>query len=134
MKAWEKLDTYVERGLPIRVWLFRIARNTLIDHYRGRKSVAPLEIVENAPDDHKPLEDGVIDGLEARRLIGMMQKLTEEQREVLTLKLVSGLKTSEIAAALGKREGAVRALQMRGLQTLTKLLKTDRAAGNEPQH
>jgi RNA polymerase sigma-70 factor (ECF subfamily) len=51
--------------------------------------------------------------------------LTEDQRNVLTLKLVHGFDTEEVAKTLGKRQGAVRALQMRGLQTLAKLMETE---------
>ena len=45
LKAWEKLDKYQFRGVPFRAWLFRIARNAVIDHYRTRKEMAPLEAV-----------------------------------------------------------------------------------------
>lgn len=126
LKAWEKLSSYQQRGLPFRAWLFRIARNAVIDHYRTRKEVAPLEAAANATDRRSlSLSEGVAVKLEAESILRLMEQLTEDQRNVLTLKLVHGFDTEEVAKTLGKRQGAVRALQMRGLQTLAKLMETE---------
>ena len=54
----------------------------------------------------------------SEQLRASLQRLTEEQQQVLTLKFIAGLSTAEIAAQMGKRQGAVRALQMRALQAL----------------
>jgi RNA polymerase sigma-70 factor (ECF subfamily) len=124
LKSWEKLGSYKERGVPFRAWLFRIARNAVIDHYRTRKEAAPLEAVVNTYDtDARTVSESVGTRLEAEKVIEVMQQLTADQRNVLTLKLVHGLNTKEVARALGKRQGAVRALQMRGLQALAKSME-----------
>jgi RNA polymerase sigma-70 factor (ECF subfamily) len=52
-----------------------------------------------------------------------LRALTDEQQKVLTLKFIEGMSNNEIARHLGKREGAIRALQMRGLQALAKQLE-----------
>jgi RNA polymerase sigma-70 factor (ECF subfamily) len=59
---------------------------------------------------------------EIETILAAMARLTEEQREVLVLRLIEGLTTREIALAMNKSEGAVRALQMRGLQSLCEIL------------
>lgn len=124
LKAWEKLDKYQFRGVPFRAWLFRIARNAVIDHYRTRKEMAPLEAVIGVKDENfMPVSERVGLSLEANKVLECMQELTGDQRNVLTLKLVHGLNTQEVAKALGKRQGAVRALQMRGLQALAKVME-----------
>ena len=56
-----------------------------------------------------------------------LQQLTGEQKEVVTLKFIHGLSTKEIAALMNKKEGAIRALQMRGLQALANILELDEA-------
>ena len=87
--------------------------------------VAPLEAAINSTDKNShSVSEGVAIKLEAEKILELMESLTEDQRNVLTLKLVHGLDTEEVAKVLEKRQGAVRALQMRGLQTLAKLLET----------
>lgn len=126
LRAWEKLGGYQIRGVPFRAWLFRIARNAVIDHYRTRKETAPLEAVINTRDTQAiSVSQHVGLRLEAEKVMEGMQQLTEDQRNVLTLKLVHGLNTQEVAKSLGKRQGAVRALQMRGLQALAKIMESN---------
>jgi len=123
LKAWEKIDSYQVRGAPFRAWLYRIARNAVIDHYRTRKEKAPLEAVINTrEDDAASLSEQVSIQMESESVLAAMRELTDDQRNVLTLKLVQGLSTKEVAKVLGKRQGAIRALQMRGLQALAKVL------------
>ena len=125
LRTWEKLGAYQFRGVPFRAWLFRIARNAVIDHYRTRKETAPLEVVLNSRDDNLlPVSQQVGLRIEAEQVMECMRQLTEDQRNVLTLKLVHGLNTKEVARSLGKRQGAVRALQMRGLQALAKIMES----------
>ncbi len=123
LKCWEKLDSYQTGTSPFIAWLYRIARNTVIDHYRTRKVVIPLE-------DASPVEISQEDGIEekldlqikSQELREALQELTPEQQQVLILKFISGFSTPEIARQLGKQQGAVRALQMRALQGLAKSL------------
>jgi RNA polymerase sigma-70 factor (ECF subfamily) len=71
------------------------------------------------------VSENVSTHIEAQKIMALMDNLTEDQRNVLTLKLVHGLNTQEVAKTLGKRQGAVRALQMRGLQALAKLMENE---------
>lgn len=126
LKAWDNLPGYEIRGLPFRAWLFQIARNTVIDHYRTHKETVPLEPdVLTKPDPAANVTREVEKRLEGEWLRAMLEHLTDDQREVLTLKFIHGLSTKEVAAFMGKRQGAIRALQMRGLQTLADMIETD---------
>ncbi len=123
IKVWDNLPRYQQRGSPFRAWLFQIARNLLIDHYRTRKETLSLEphaLLE--PDPAANVSETVEQRLEAERMLGLLQQLTQDQREVLTLKFINGLSTKEIASILKKGQGAIRALQMRGLQALADII------------
>ena len=121
MKAWEHLETYEIRGTPLVAWLYTIARNAVIAHYRAQKETLDLDDAAPLPGP-LDLEARVDLNLDMAALRDALQNLTDEQREVLTLKFIDGLSTREVADVLGKEEGAVRALQMRGLQALARLI------------
>jgi RNA polymerase sigma-70 factor (ECF subfamily) len=123
LKAWDKLGRYEIRGLPFGAWLFQIARNSVIDYYRTYKETLPLEHLNSDPAVNVAKE--VEKQLEGEWLRTVLQHLTEDQREVLVLKFINGLKTQEIAQVMGKRQGAIRALQMRALQALAEILGED---------
>jgi RNA polymerase sigma-70 factor, ECF subfamily len=124
LKAWEKLDGYQMRGLPFAAWLFRIARNLVIDYYRARRESVPLEAPEaiHVASD-TDVDNNVAEKIELENLLALLHQLTDDQQQVLKLKFIDGLTTDEIAHQMGKRGGAVRALQMRGLQSLATLIE-----------
>jgi RNA polymerase sigma-70 factor (ECF subfamily) len=120
MKAWEKLPAYKERGVPFRAWLFRIARNATIDHYRTRRPVESLDEIVGFSDPKEPsVSDTFESKLESQEVREMIRALTPLQKEVIVLKFLAGFSTSEVAEYLGKGEGAVRAIQMRALRALS---------------
>jgi RNA polymerase sigma-70 factor, ECF subfamily len=125
LKAWENLHRYHPRG-PFLAWLYAIARNSVIDNYRTRKQVVSLDAAAPiaAPDDK--LDDQMQLRSEMQALRAAMQKLTQEQQEVLTLKFIADHETAQIAQEMGKSEGAIRALQMRALQALARVMKNDK--------
>jgi RNA polymerase sigma-70 factor (ECF subfamily) len=124
LKAWEHLGRYEIRGLSFGAWLFRIARNLVIDYYRTKKDHDSLEEDGVVETDPALTVDGKIDAeFEAAWLRSAMKHLTDDQRTVLTLKFIEGLSTAEISEVMGKRQGAVRALQLRGLQALAEIIE-----------
>lgn len=123
LKAWDNLSGYQIRGLPFSAWLFRIARNSIIDYYRTFKETTSLEPdVLAKPDPAANVDDRVEQRLEAEEVRLALQHLTEDQRQVLTLRFIEGFSTEEVAKVMGKRQGAIRALQMRGLQALAQII------------
>lgn len=123
LKAWESVGRYQIRGLPFAAWLFRIARNKVIDNYRVSKETVSLEAaLSTQPDPNGRVDEKVEGHLEIEQMRVALRRLTEDQRQVLTLKFIEGLSTKEISQVTGKREGAIRALQMRGLQALAHIL------------
>ena len=122
LKAWENLGRYRPHG-PFLAWLYAIARNTVIDNYRTRKQTVSLdEAMPIAAQDAK-LDDHMQFQFEIQSLQTAMQLLTQEQQEVITLRFIADYDTPQIARHMGKSEGAVRALQMRALQALARVMR-----------
>ena len=124
LKAWSNLDRFQFSRTPYLAWLYTIAHNAVIDHYRTRKVTTALDDVQLSQPDHSEVVENEIDlTVEMKSVKAALQTLTDDQQKVLTLKFIEGLSNNEIARHLGKREGAIRALQMRGLQALAKQLE-----------
>jgi RNA polymerase sigma-70 factor (ECF subfamily) len=122
LKAWENLNRYHPRG-PFLAWLYAIARNTVIDTYRTKKQTVSLdEAAPMAAQDDK-LDDRMQLQFEVQSMQAAMQHLTKEQQEVIMLKFIAEFDTAQIARHMGKSEGAIRALQMRALQALARVMK-----------
>ena len=125
LKAWQNLGRYRPRG-PFLAWLYAIARNTVIDNYRTRKQTVSLdEAAPLAAQDDK-LDEQVQFEFEMKSVQAAMQHLTHDQQEVITLRFIADYETVEIAKQMGKSEGAVRALQMRALQALARVMRSER--------
>jgi RNA polymerase sigma-70 factor (ECF subfamily) len=118
----QALPRYQSRGIPFGAWLFRIARNAVIDHQRTRRAHEPLEAVADTASGERSLEEIAITSSEIDRVTAALAELTDEQREVITLRFFAELSPGEIAAVLGRREGAIRGTQFRGLQALRRQL------------
>ncbi len=124
MKAWENLHRYHPKG-PFLAWLYAIARNTVIDNYRTRKPTVSLDEAAPVPSQEEKLDDRLQLEFDVKSLQAAMQRLTQEQQEVITLKFIADYDTAQIAKQMGKSEGAIRALQMRALQALARVMKSD---------
>jgi RNA polymerase sigma-70 factor (ECF subfamily) len=124
LRAWESIPRFKASGSPFIAWLYTIAHNAVIDYYRTRWQTAALDQIESLPSAD-PLPDEQYDTrFTARSLRECLQQLTAPQRDVVTMRLIDGMNTAEIAARLNKTSGEIRAIQMRGLQALAKILQT----------
>lgn len=105
-------------------WLYRIAHNLVIDHYRARDRQKQVSI-DDVPHMHDagtpPLRAAEI-ALEAEALRSAIRRLTDEQAQVISLRFLEGYSFAEIAEMMDKTEGAVKALQHRAVATLRQLL------------
>ncbi len=128
LKAWENLNRYHPRG-PFLAWLYAIARNTVIDNYRTRKPTVSLDEAAPIPAREDKLDDRLQLEFDKEAMQAAMQHLTPEQQEVITLKFIADFDTAQIAKHMGKSEGAVRALQMRALQALARVMKDESNEG-----
>ena len=123
LKAWENLDRYKIGGSPFMAWLYTIARNLVIDHYRTKKDVLPLEEAIALPSDMEMPDEEAQMRFDLQAMRDALQFLTSDQQQALILKYIAGLPNDSIAKIMNKQEGTIRGLQMRALQTLAKYMK-----------
>lgn len=123
LKVIQSIDSYNWKGLPFSAWLFRIARNQVIDYIR-KKARTP-EFVRDAafPDTgERATEKQAELGLIMEKVKSAIKGLTPLQQEVISLRFAAGLSLCETAQAMNKREGAVKALQHSALDNLRNIL------------
>ncbi len=123
--ALEKLEGFSWRGAGFTAWLYRIARNDVVDHFRrhGRnlKELAVMEEALELPSDVR-VDEMVESAWSELELIQAVRRLSDDQRQVVLLRLVGNLSNRQIGKVVSKSEGAVKALQHRALQNLRKML------------
>ena len=127
VKALEAIGSYKWRNLPFTSWLFRIAHNQVIDYLRkqGRTEKVVLDDDVTLVNELNPVLIAERE-LEIGELIANVRKLSPAQREVISLRFGAELSTIEVAKALGKNTGTVKALQYNGIVALRKLMLGDK--------
>ena len=122
VKLYEKLDRYVERGLPFTAWLYRIAHNQLVDYVRTlpRHTAQSLDVVADVPEHQASSEYRSV--LDRQTLEPALARLTAEQRQAVELRFLQGMSVAETATAMGRSEEAVKKLQARALANLRRSL------------
>jgi RNA polymerase sigma-70 factor, ECF subfamily len=118
LDALENLNRYRGSG-DFRAWLFRIARNKSIDHYRKHKrDVSLMEDADFVDNDIQTPDDAAEQSITTASVIRQLKNLSPDRAEVISLRLFAGLETKEIAVTLNKPETAVRMLLHRGIRDL----------------
>lgn len=121
LQAWKKMESYTFQGFPFSSWLYRIARNQVIDHYRTRK--AHLDIEEMSEIKMTEFVTSEIDkNLDMNQVKSAIAKLTPEHQDIIILRFVEDMSPGEIAVITGKSPVAIRLLQHRALKNLKKIL------------
>jgi len=122
VKALEALPRYEVRGVPFGGWLFRLARNVVIDHIRTRREHVALDLaIERSTDEAGPGELAAL-RQELDSVARALTRLTPEQREAIELRFFAGLSAREAAEAMGRQEGTIRGLQFRAIAALRREL------------
>jgi RNA polymerase sigma-70 factor (ECF subfamily) len=123
LKMLESIGKFRWGTAPFSAWLFRIAHNLAMDHFRASRRWQPEEEVpEPDPDESTSAEAGALTAIGHKSMLELIDDLSNEQQQVLTLKFVFGFSNGEAATILGKTEGAVKSLQHRALVTLQRKL------------
>ncbi len=124
LKMLESINKFRWQSAPFSAWLFRIAHNLAMDHFRANRRWQPEEQVpEPDADESTSAEEGAFESIGRRSMLELIDELSSEQQQVLTLKFVFNFSNAEAATILGKTEGAIKSLQHRALAALQKQLE-----------
>ena len=122
LKVLESIRNYRFRGTPFAAWVFRIARNRLIDLHRRRKRRGEVDLTEPVATTQISPEVLAERALDRGQLHLALKYLTDEQRQVIVLKFIEGFDNASIAGILRRSEGAVKSLQHRALKSLRRVM------------
>ncbi|MCU0483192.1 MAG: sigma-70 family RNA polymerase sigma factor [Chloroflexi bacterium] len=117
------LPRFEPRGLPFAAWVFRIARNAVIDAGRARRPSLPIELAHDVPSEVPGPDELAVAGDEQAGLRDALGRLPRDQHDVLVYRFYGGLSPREVAPLMDRSEGAVRVLQHRALGALRRLLE-----------
>jgi RNA polymerase sigma-70 factor (ECF subfamily) len=123
VKMLERIGSFEWRKVPISAWLFRIAHNLAMDHFRAHRRWQPEEEPpERADSAELSAEEEAMESIGRQSMFEMIEGLSPDQQQVLTLKFVFNFPNGDVATILGKTEGAVKSLQHRALASLQREL------------
>ncbi len=124
LKMLESIGKFRFQAAPFSAWLFRIAHNLAMDHFRARRRWQPEEEVPEPPGDAEPSAELLaMQSIGRQSMLELIEGLSHEQQQVLTLKFVFNFANGDVATILGKTEGAIKSLQHRALASLQKQLE-----------
>ncbi len=131
LQAWAAIDRFRWQGKPFVAWLYTLAHNLVVDWRRRSHPTQSLDNDEHPIDLRSTTaERALSQSLDADLLAPAIRRLTPEQQQVITLKFVAGLDTAQVATVMNKREGTIRALQLRALQRLRRDLERQGEQGS----
>ncbi len=123
LNAWEAIHKFQFRGRPFSAWLFRIAHNLIVDHYRSHRPTSELDSAQAIEEPRHDPEAVLLQRVTVETVRKAVSHLTPDQQQVIILRFFEGMDTPQVARIMGKQEGAVRTMQHRALQSLYKLFE-----------
>jgi RNA polymerase sigma-70 factor (ECF subfamily) len=125
LKAFKSISGYRPKGSPFSSWLFRIAHNQVVDHWRkkSKRPTVPLEETFIGSSSSNPSSE-TERKMDIENLVAATKQLTSLQREVVSLRFAGGLSVAQVASLMGKSEGAIKALQHSAVVSLRRMLAT----------
>ena len=123
-RALRSMSSFRWQGKDFGAWLMTIARNLTADHYKSGRTRLETSAEDMGAHDSatEGPEDTVLSSLTNEALLGALGELPKEQQECLIMRFLQGLSIAETAKILGRSDGAVKQLQLRGVRNLAKLM------------
>jgi RNA polymerase sigma-70 factor (ECF subfamily) len=123
-RALRSMSSFRWQGKDFGAWLMTIARNLTTDHYKSSRTRLESTTEDMSPHDSatEGPESAVLASLTNEALLASLKQLPTEQQECLVMRFLQGLSIAETARILGRSDGAVKQLQLRGVRNLAKLM------------
>ena len=126
LKMLESIKRFRWQSAPFSAWLFRIAHNLAMDHFRARRRWQPeADVPEPQGSEEPSAEFEAMKSIGRESMLELIENLSPEQQQVLTLKFVFNFANADVATILDKTEGAIKSLQHRALASLQKQIAQD---------
>ena len=125
LRSFESLSRYKEKGLRFSAFLYQIARNLLVDYYRQKEEDLPIESADQINVSPSRIDDLIVIQDQVDSLRVGLEALPEEYREIIRLRVLLELSTTECAQWIGRSEGAVRVLLHRAMKALKRQVVKD---------
>ena len=125
LNALQSISSFRWKGVPFSAWLFRIARNQVVDYLRKKKRQATAPLDESLASSDSNPELAAEHSSDIEQLLLATERLTEAQREVISLRFAGELAIAQVAKVMGKSQGAVKALQHSAIVALRRALSPE---------
>jgi RNA polymerase sigma-70 factor (ECF subfamily) len=127
LRALRRLSSFTWQGRDVGAWFVTIARNLIADHYKSSRyrlemTSDDVTAVSEANQTQEGPENAVLEAMQNKVLLEAVKQLNAEQQECIVLRFLQGLSVAETAKAMGKNDGAIKALQYRAIRSLGRLL------------
>ncbi|MEU0563974.1 sigma-70 family RNA polymerase sigma factor [Nonomuraea sp. NPDC005983] len=128
LRALRRITDFTWQGRDFGAWLVTIARNLVTDHFKSgryRLEISTGEVIDVPLDGAHIPENAVVTAIVNDRILRAVRDLNPEQQECVVLRFLHGLSLAETALIMGKKSGAIKALQFRAIRALARALKND---------
>ena len=126
LSAWQNIKSYEFKGFPFSSWLYSIARNKVIDHYRTKKFFIDIETVYITEENDKKTNESILDfKISLENVKKAIPELPQIEQDVIIMRFVEDMSPREIASILNKSEGSIRLIQHKAIKRLKELLNNE---------
>lgn len=126
LSAWQNIESYEFKGFPFSAWLYSIARNKVIDHYRTKKNFIDIETIYIAEENDKKTNEAILDfKISLESIKKAIFEIPQIEQDVIIMRFVEDMSPREIASILNKSEGSIRLIQHKAIKRLKELLNNE---------
>ena len=125
LNAFQALGSYKERGAPFGAYLYRVARNKIVDHYRNKPEFEPWHEQEGSLTGDEDTEASVVQAEGFQEIRAALLRLPENYQEIIRLRVLLEMPSDEVGRWMGKKPSNVRVLLHRALKALRRELDRD---------